>query len=154
MNELHTDLKEKKLLTHARLQTAVLVCIFALLLLAAVFMAAQVSALKSEIGAVLENFDPEQMNRAVNSLKDAANALNDLDLAQFNDTVGALKGAAEQLNGVDVEKLNGAVSALKDAAGNLGDVDVQSLNSLVGSLETAAGKLQNAVNAITGIFSR
>ena len=154
MNEIHTKREESALLNHARLQTGILCCIFVILLVAAIFLMVQISGLKAEVQSTIEKLDVDGWVHTVDSLKTAAEAMSSVDMEQIKGTISTLKDAAENLGNVDMKQLNGAVGALKDAAGKFEEVDVDSLNSLVGSLETVASRLQNAVNAITGIFSR
>ena len=168
---------EKAMLTHARIQTALLLCLVLLLIGAGIILALRLQELEQCIdllGDDLQTLDRDEIRDTVSSLNEAAGTLASVDMGQFNETVVALenaagklsgvditalnnavtslKGAAGKLNDVDIDALNGAVAALKDAAGTLKNVDVEALNSLVGSLENVATKLQNAVNAITGIF--
>lgn len=154
MTEMQTKREEVGLLKQARLQTVILCGIFVILLATILYLACQVTALKAEMQTALQAMDISELSETTDKLKSAADALSEVDVRQINATVEVLKDAAENLGDVDMEQLNGAVGALKDAAGKFDEVDISSINSLVSSLDTVATKMQNAVNAITGIFNR
>ena len=73
---------------------------------------------------------------------------------QFANIQACLNTVQQELKAINVDEINSAVTALKDAANTLKGIDIDALNSLVGSLDSVATKLQNAVNAVTGIFGR
>lgn len=105
----------------------------------------------TEAAEQFSSIDMEEVNRAVAALQQTAQSL---DMEEFNRTVAVLQTAAENLGGMDMRSLNDAISSLKRAAETFGEIDVASFNKVVQALETAATNLQNAGNAITGIFRR
>ena len=123
---------ERAMLRHARLQTIALYAILLLLIAAAIFIALQFASLRSsiaELEAALPHIDAEKFTGLADSLRDTSEKLADINYTE-------------------------TVDALRDAAGTFSKIDVESLNALVNSLESVAERLQNAVNAIAGIFGR
>ena len=129
------EVYRKKQLLHARLQTALLVLLVIALLVGGLFAARALGSMQRTMLLTEET-------------------LRTLDMQQINAIVDDLRSITLRLQALDLSQLDDTVAALKDAANNLKDIDVNSLNDLVQSLDTVAQKLQNAVNAITGIFGR
>jgi len=156
--EKEKTMQEEKNAEQARLmklQVTLTACILAVILIIGIFLAVKFTAIQQcfdTIEAKLEVLDVAHLNDVAQAFTDAAEQFNSVDMDQFNETVGALRSAADNLGGIDMTELNGAVSSLKDAARTLEKVDVNALNSLVQALESVAARLENAVNAITGIF--
>ncbi len=117
-----------------KIQTILIACILLVVLAIGVFLAVQFSSVGKCVDVVVEKLEA-------------------IDAEKLNDAIGAFSEAAEQFNEMDIDKINDSISSLQKAAENLGKVDIEQLNLLVESLNATAEKLQNAVNAITGIFS-
>lgn len=126
---------EKTQLTLSKIQVILTACILLTLIIGCIFLAQRVVQLQNCLDLVEKD-------------------LQALDMDSVNEAVDALTDAANQLAAVDVDTLNDTITSLRDAADTLKSVDITALNSLVDSLETVANKLQNAVNAVTGIFGR
>ena len=134
MDNKQTDAGAQKLRL-MRIQTILVACILAILLIGGIFVAVQFKSMQNCIDVI------EQDVRAI-------------DMDALNRAVDAFANAADQFGKIDMEELNDAISALESAAEQLKDIDVDSLNSLVAALETVATRLQNTVNAISGFFGK
>lgn len=148
---------EKTQLSLAKLQTGLLAAILTVLLIGSILLAVQISQVRSCLDLVeqdLQALNMDDVNDAVDALTDAANQLAAVDVDTLNQTASELKDAAANLKNVDMDTLNQTIASLKEAADTLKNVDMEALNGLVESLETVSTKLQNAVNAVTGIFGR
>ena len=125
----------QKQLRQMRMLTIMMAILLALFLTAGFLLAKEFRSIQNCISLIeqdVQTVDMNSLNSAVDAFTDAANQFNKIDMDEFNGTVASLDSAAAQLKGVDVE----------------------SLNSLVDALEGVATKLQNAVNAISGLFGR
>lgn len=146
---------QTQLLRLQKTQTVLSACILVVILAAGIFLACRFTSISRCIDLIeqdLQALNMDTLNDAVDAFTEAADRFGSLDMDAFNRTVESLEDAAEQIGGMDIDRLNGAVSSLKNAADTFGKIDVEALNSLVEALETVSAKLQNAVNAITGIF--
>lgn len=157
MKENESNAGQRSLARLMRLQAILTACILIILLAAGIFAFREISTVRGCIDTLkqtLESVDAEALNDAVTAFDDAAKQIQNVDIGGLNKTVASLKDAADTFRLVDVEGFNEAVEALTEAAETLDDVDVNALNSLVQALESTAAKLQNAVNAISGLFGR
>lgn len=151
-----TDQTEKKRLTHARIQTVLLVCIVVLLLVVALTAIRGIDSLQRTLTLTQEKLDTlnmDDINRIVSALQGITAQLRELDLSHLDETADALGRAAENLDDVDIDTFNAAVNALKDAASKFQKIDIDALNTVAKALGEATEKLQGAVEKASGLMT-
>ena len=142
--------KQDALLLWVKLQTCLTGAVLALLLVAAVFAAAQVN----NVMKIFRGVDTEKINSVILSLQSAASELENVDVESINKTVEALKGAAQNLADADIDAVNEGIAALTAAAENLQGLDIQKMNDLIGSLETVSKQMEKTTSAFSKFFTR
>lgn len=147
-----TEKKPEKdsLLLWVKLQACLTGAILALMLVAAVFAAVQVS----HVMRIFRGVDTEKINSVILSLQHAAEELEDVDVVAINQTVEALKGAAQNLADADIDAVNAGIEALTSAAENLQGLDIQRMNELIQSLETVSKQMEKTTSAFSKLFGK
>ena len=116
MEELtkETEKKQEKneLLFWVKLQTCLTGGVLALLLVAGIFAAVQVS----NVMKVFRGVDVDTINKTVDALKSAAQNLGNADIGAVNDGIQALTAAAENLQGLDIQQMNELIESLEAVA--------------------------------------
>ena len=131
-----TEELSKKMLTHQRIQTAVLIGIFILVLIGLILLLSQFGTIN-------------------NCLTMIETDLQAVDMDTVNSAVANISALTDHLSELDISSLETAVGSLKDAAENLSKVDISNLNKLVESVQSTAAKLESvsaALSKITSIF--
>ena len=90
----------------------------------------------------------------VSNVAEVMNLVEEFDLEQLNDAVGSLKTAADKLAQVDVHSLNSGIQELADTAEKLSEVDVEQLISFMDSLEEMSAQMDSFSGIFKGIFGK
>ena len=99
----------KQQLMLMRLQTILILLILILIALSAAFLFGKVS----EVMAVVNGIDVQEINSAVTSLKTAADTLSEVDTGSLNSGIRDLSLAAEGLSQLDFQKLQSFMDSLE-----------------------------------------
>ena len=112
---------EEQQLRMIKIQTVMIAAILVLVLVFVLVMVTKVS----DVVAIVQQIDPEQINGAVASLRAAADRLASVDMDSLNSGIRGLSDAADELSTLDFEKLAGFMDSLEtmgkqmDAVSNL-----------------------------------
>lgn len=101
MNDERSEIQK-----YLRVQTVLLCAILAVVLVAAVFACVSFAGMSRQMQA-MASMDTQTMNQAVESLKNAADKLQQLDMDQLNELVGSLQQVA-----ANIERTTSAFSGL------------------------------------------
>ena len=148
MEEQKTN--ESQLLLLAKIQTALLGAVLALLLIGGIFAGVQLNRAMQ----IFKGVDTEQLNGLILSLQNTAADLENLDMDSVAKTVEALQSAAKNLADVDMDAVNDGILALSDAAENLQGLDIEKLNDLITSLEKTATQMEKTSAAFGKLFGK
>ena len=147
MEEQKTN--ENQLLLLAKIQTALLGAVLALLLIGGIFAGVQLNRAMQ----IFKGVDTEQLNGLILSLQNTAADLENLDMDSVAKTVEALQSAAKNLADVDMDAVNDGILALSDAAENLQGLDIEKLNNLI-TLEKTAAQMEKTSAAFGKLFGK
>ena len=129
-----TEELNKKMLTHQRIQTAVQIGIFILLLIGLIFLITESVAINDCLVMVEED-------------------LKAVDMTAVNDAVAGISDVADQLGKLDLSSLDGTINALTDAADNLSRIDISNINKLIESVQSTASKLESVSATLSRLAS-
>ncbi len=90
-------MEDNQKLKYMKIQTVLLACILAVVLIVSAFVIIQFAAMRSGINELRQNLDMNAINDAVASLESAAGNLKNVDIDSLNSLIESLNTTAERM---------------------------------------------------------